>query len=271
MRICKNNGAMDMRSYMCLIFSFLLFAAPPVFAEDSSDEIADIITSESPEVAEESDSMPITSESSSVAELEPQEKLPPYETERPNTSFQFHMSMQALGSAYTTQNTSGRLEYDVKAFGATYEFLPVFLQGIGLFGLGATFNFYNISDYIMPNGQADELGARSFSLWSFGGVARYQARWFRGQWLVPYAGYEYQHMAYNFSKGAGKGNTIVSGPVFGGLLYLNWLSHHDARILHQDYGIERSYLFAEVKNLTAADEPSLDIDQAIYFGLRLEF
>lgn len=197
--------------------------------------------------------------------------VPLYDRENPNLGIELHGSIQALGTSIKSTQLDGAGtptgaldESNVRNFGLGFEYEPGFLQGIGVVSLGPSFNFYVLE----PEG---DLTKNAFSIYSFGGSIKYQLKFMRGQFLVPFVGFESQVIRYSFQNAnLGEGTTTASGPTFGAMLLLNGFEPSASHSLWAESGIRRSYLFAEFKNLTAG-EPTLSTDgTAIYFGIRVE-
>jgi hypothetical protein len=191
--------------------------------------------------------------------------VPMYDRENPNWGVDIHGSLQALGATgIATENAAGIVDHDIRNFGFGVEYEPEFLQSIGVVSIGPSANLYVAS----PSG---ELTSGAFSIMSAGMSAKYQLKFWRGQPLVPFFGYEIQMIKYRFEVDEiGSGITTAQGPVFGAMLLLNWMEPSAAHSLWADTGIKRTYLVGEMKMLTAG-EPLLSVDgQALYFGLRME-
>jgi hypothetical protein len=192
--------------------------------------------------------------------------IPMYDRENPNWGIDIHGSLQALGATgITTANAAtGEIDHDIRNFGFGVEYEPEFLQSLGVVSIGPSANLYVAS----PSGS---LTSGSFSILSGGMSLKYQLKFWRGQPLVPFFGYEIQMIKYRFAvEEIGSGITTAQGPVFGAMLLLNWMEPSAAHSLWADTGIKRTYLVGEMKMLTAG-EPLLSVDgQALYFGLRME-
>jgi hypothetical protein len=193
--------------------------------------------------------------------------IPVYDRANPHWGIDIHGSMEALGTSIKADDTEGNTtETNVRNFGLGFEYEPEFLQSIGVVSIGPSFNMYIMDP-------AGDITSGPFSIYSVGASVKYQLKFMRGQWFVPFAGYEYQQIRYSFQDAnVGSGWTSSSGPVFGGMLLLNWMEPSAAYNLFADSGIRRSYLVGEVKNLQSSDIDVLSSDGiAIYFGLRLEY
>lgn len=192
---------------------------------------------------------------------------PVYDRERPNWGFQATFSPQALGKPLTVESTdtNGNVtgeDFDVIGISLEFDYLPSFLQAVGVFGLGITANLYPVS----PEGLTDNFA----SLISAGFNLQYQARFFDGQWLVPTVGFEGQLVHYNLTD-IGSGKTFLTGTSFGAMLLLNGLEPSSARQSYLENGIKRSYLTAQFRHLTSSDNLVDTIGNALYIGFRLEY
>jgi hypothetical protein len=109
-----------------------------------------------------------------------------------------------------------------------------------------------------------------FSLYSFGGQIRYQARYFREQVIVPVVGYTVESFYYSFTRGA-TGNLISSGPTAGLWFLLNFLEPQSASQFYINSGVLRSYLILEYRNMRGSDANVSFSGGSYYFGVRCEF
>lgn len=241
---------------------------PVVDETESEEELDSPSTFTSPtqtaEVAEPVEEGPRAS-AAGTSERRWERGVPRYEQERPNFAFQITSSLQAFGASQPFEDEDGEVvKYDIRNFGLGFDYQPAFLQDVGVLSVGATLNIYPVA----PQGGLTE---GPLDLWAAGFIAKYQARYIRGQWVVPYVGYETQFLNYKFQDDfVGSGTTTMSGPLFGALLLLNWMEPDAAFHLYSDTGIKRSYLFAEWKNLTAGEGSFTMGEPTLYFGLRLE-
>ncbi len=188
--------------------------------------------------------------------------VPAYYRDRPTAAFKMQGSTQALGDGITYNG----VDYDVRGFGFGLDWLPKFIQPIGVVGFGASFNLYPI----LPLGGPTRGG---FNVFSFGGSVTYQAQYWDGQPIVPFIGYEWQQFKYKFYQGAAvdSGWTLASGMTAGVHFLLNWIEPDAAYEAFKNTGIRRSYLTAEWKQLRTDYNPLDSVDHALYFGLRVEY
>ncbi len=242
--------------------------------DDSIDEPLDEekLVSEPESLAPEASQETVTEasqdvdDSDSVSEKKWERGIPRYDQERPSIGFQIVYSPNALNDDLVATNEVGVNEsYTMSQIGIGIDWQPKFIQALGVVALGATGNIYPVSPL-------DGITSGGLDIWSVGVSGKYQAKWFRGQWVVPYAGYEAQYLNYSTQTNEiGSGNTVLTGPVFGALLLLNWMEPRAAFELYDNTSIKRSYLFAEWKNLTSDTQPLFSTNQAsLHFGLRLE-
>lgn len=138
------------------------------------------------------------------------------------------------------------------------EWQPPWIQAAGIFSLGAALDY---SFGVIGGG--------------VGGVARYQARYFRNQPIVPFGGYTALYylvpastsgVAAAFQSLQG---TLIHGPFAGLNILLNIFDSDAAASFFVDYGVLRTYLVLEGRffqgmNLNAGSA-------TLYSGLRLEF
>lgn len=255
------------------------YEEPPPAAEASAptEELPPEQTAEAPPAPLEDVTVPaepeaVASETESGTSTKRWDRsVPLYERETPNWGWDIHGSMQALGKSIkspeldTNGNATGNInETDVVNFGLGFEWEPSFLQSIGVVSLGPSFNLYTMQ----PGG---DLTENAFSVYSLGFSAKYQLNFMRGQWLVPFVGFESQLIHYSFNDAdVGTGWTTAVGPTFGALIALNWMEPSAAHNLFADTGIRRSYLVGEIKQMTAGEDLLSTDGIAIYFGLRLE-
>lgn len=189
----------------------------------------------------------------SVTAKQRKERAANYDNYLPEWALQIDASLNGLGPNPISPPTVTSLS-SAASIGAEYQ--PRFLQDIGVVSLGLNTNFY---------------GAQSqFLAFSVGGLVRYQAKFFRQQFLVPMAAYAFEYFNYYLNNGA-TGRTLSQGPQFGLWLLLNALDQEAARDFFIDNHVARTYLVLEAHNMNASD---INIDFggfSFYFGLRFEF
>jgi hypothetical protein len=186
-------------------------------------------------------------------------RIPSYTLTRPSWGVSATGAIKALGgqSLAPEQTTPTR----ALQFAAEYQF--PFLQDAGVFSAGPSVGIYPII-----GGQ--KITNTPVSLWEAGGQVRYQARFFREQPVVPFAGYEMQYMNYRLNTGP-SGSLTASGPLFGAMLLLNFIEPSSAAEFYVTQGVSRSYLTAEFKSLSGSDGKLAFSGLSLFLGLRLEF
>lgn len=200
------------------------------------------------------------SRAESVAEARKERGVPYYQLSRPNWGVELAGSASALGGQDVVAQQGG---VATRAFTIQFEYQPEFIQSIGVIGFGPSVSLYPI----LPAGA---VSPKAFSNFAVGGQIRYQARFFREQILVPMAGFEAQMLRYDFNS-IGPGTATLTGPFFGAMLLLNVFEPSSAAEMYIDTGISRSYLVAELKNLSGAGGGVTVSGSSLYFGLRFEF
>ncbi len=221
-------------------------------------ESAPVAEGEAPPADETASAETVTGESAATYTYK---RIPLYERHQPEWSVMLTGATKALDN----QNPYGEgAEFNVRGFSLQWEYQPKYLQAIGVVGIGAGFQLY-------PTDWSED--GRSSSLadsWSIGGLIRYQARFFREQIVVPTVGFQFESLAYRYGNWQ-TARTTLQGPVFGGMLLLNWFEKESAGDLYTNYGISRSYLVAELRTLSGGDE-LIDVSgSSLFFGLRIEY
>ncbi|MEK6704643.1 MAG: hypothetical protein AABZ06_02545 [Bdellovibrionota bacterium] len=193
-------------------------------------------------------------------------RIPMFHLNHPNWSVELVGSVKAFGGNNIVSDQGG---YPVRAVSLGFSYQPNFLQSIGVISLGPTLSVYPISNEagIMPTQLS--LWSSRLSLWSIGGVIQYQARFFREQPIVPVFGFSTESLKYTFT-GDRSGRTMAQGPFFGIYVLLNILDPSGAAEFYVNTGILRSYLVAELRNITGGNDVVSITGQSLFFGLRLE-
>jgi hypothetical protein len=277
-----------MRKARFLIVAAGILASPFAALADESDELPALAPegSEAPMDAQLSDSQgdeleapseaqaeippPTDSESAevpletAVSEAYSYNRIPLYQRHRPEWAASLSAAPQAFGNQNPSASQTG--SGDVLGFSLQWEFQPQVLQEFGVLGFGAGLQLYPV----FPETEGVEIAGSKTSNWSIGGQVRYQARFFREQILVPFAGFQLESLAYRYS-GNQVARTTLQGPIFGGMLLLNALEPSAAGDIFSNHGISRSYLVAELRALTGGDS-EIQIDgSSLFFGLRIEY
>ncbi|MBC7386014.1 MAG: hypothetical protein H7301_07630 [Cryobacterium sp.] len=191
--------------------------------------------------------------------------IPLYDRENPTRAIDFHGSLAALGNPGIQTDLGPGTEPErvsVKNFGVGYEFEPAALQKMGVFSIGPSLSVYYVDDA--------SITSSAFSIYGLGLNLKYQFKYWRGQAFVPFVGYEAEMIKYSIIDGQ-SGITTAKGLTFGAMLALNWLEPSAAHNLFSEYGIRRTYLVGEMKQLTAGETLLSTDGTALYFGLRMEY
>jgi hypothetical protein len=186
-------------------------------------------------------------------------QIPIYQRVRPTWGTDLSASLRGLGSGTEVQGatSSSRLN----GFSLRMEYQPAWIQAVGVFGLGLSFQSFTLPE---------QLGASGLGSYSVGAQARYQLRLLREQWIVPYAGYAVERVAYRLRAG-GSGSFLSQGPFFGAALLLNFLEPSVAADAYAGTGIVRTYLFAELRTPSTGDSVVRVSGRSPFFGLRFEY
>ncbi len=192
---------------------------------------------------------------------------------RPQLGLQLFASPNVLNNAKTEQyfvQKGFAGDPVVSAIGLMADYQPAFLQVLGVFDLGATIAIHPI--FPSPNPYVNSIASN----YTLGLQAKYQLRFFSGQFLVPVVGYFADAFFYAFNQPNSpstvtQGRTVIQGPLLGAWLLLNWMEPSVARDYFVDSGASRTYLTFEARKMVS-NEPSLPINGFTYlFGLRSEF
>jgi hypothetical protein len=187
-------------------------------------------------------------------------RVPLYQQLKPLWGMELSGSLKALGrSSDIPFLTDGK----IRAACFKFELQPSFFQKLGVLGFGPSIHLYPVS----PIGQVTRA---AIGLWSIGSQVRYQARFFREQPLVPYAGYGVERWYYRFVDGS-QGRFFAKGPYLGAQFLLNFLDQETAAEFYVNSGVLRSYLVAEIKTLQGSDDLVQLVGSSYYFGIRFEF
>lgn len=190
-----------------------------------------------------------------TAEFRRKKKYPAYQLKRPGFGIEIAMSPKALGDG---------IEFNsVRPLGIQFDFQPTFIQSIGVIGIGPSLEIYPIS------APAPGL-VKTPASWAAGGQVRYQFRIFREQVLVPMAGYSLHYLKYKLSSNT-QGAMNLNTALFGAYILLNVFEPSAAHEMYMNTGITRSYLVAELRQMTGEDENAALSSSSYYFGLRFEF
>lgn len=209
------------------------------------------------------DTLPPEPEHESVAsvteDFDP--RIPRFTVMRPEWSFQFSGSLKAFGDKNIDERQGAT--NPARAIRLSWQYQPAFLQSFGIISLGPSFTIYPL-----PPGAG--VTPKFYSIWSAGGEIQYQARFFREQPLVPYAGYAMEYLSYTLTGGA-TGRLTAKGVFFGGSLLLNWFEPRAAAAFFSNHGVTRSYLFGELRGLEATGVHFSLSGTSLFFGVRIEW
>lgn len=175
---------------------------------------------------------------------------------------QWALGISASLSAFPDTLTPPHMASDEPIYGTqlVFDFQPSIFQSAGVFGLGVVAEFLKY-----PGSFSNSPGMNGI-----GGELRYQAYYVRQQWLVPYMAYQWVQVFYDFKQGP-KGILSTSGPLYGISLLLNGFSQQDSGEFYEEWGIARSYLFAELHTEKGIDRGITLQGRSLFFGLRLEW
>jgi hypothetical protein len=191
--------------------------------------------------------------------------FPRYQLHRPEWAFQFSFSPRAFSGQGLSPAQGTNPTY---AYQLLFEYQPAFLQGFGVLGFGPSARLYSF-----PNAN---VTANTFSVYSYGGQIRYQARYFREQVVVPMVAYTFEILSSEFidpssgSVSSKDKRAQLQGPSFGAWILLNFLDRSSANSLYLNTGITRTYLTFEAKK-ERGTVSRIPLNLWSYFvGLRLE-
>lgn len=198
-------------------------------------------------------------ESPARSEIDYDLDRPRYQRLRPSVGIAVSGAWQALGGTDIVPEVGGA---SIRSVDIRAEYLFPGLQSIGVIGLGATASVY-------PIASASSVANSNLSLWGVGLTARYQARFFTEQFLVPTFAYDATSFRYIFSSGK-SGRTNLTGPSFGVWILINALDSESAGNFYSNWGGKRTYLTAEMKTLSGGDGVITVSGASYYAGLRIE-
>jgi hypothetical protein len=184
--------------------------------------------------------------------------VPKYIFMRPDWGAQFAASLNAFGNSLIPEQGN----HPVYALNILAEYQPPGLQSYGVFGFGP------LAEAFLINGA--EVTPSPISLFGLGVHARYQARYFVEQIVVPVVGYSIEYFNYRFNTGV-RGSLISSGPTLGVWILLNFIDRRSASMFYLNSGVLRSYLVAEWRNMSGEDSNISYSGGSYYLGVRLEF
>ncbi len=184
---------------------------------------------------------------------------PLYQQQRPNWAVEIAGAAKALGPDTLFP---GQTSQKLRGVALQFEFQPAFVQTFGILGFGPSLSLYPA----LGGG----LTRNAIGIWSGGGQVRYQARFFKNQFLVPMVGYSAEQVTYSLASGT-KGSFTAKGAFFGGMLLLNLLDPMTAAEMYVNQGVYRTYVLAEFRNLQGGDSDVALTGRSAFFGLRFEY
>jgi len=187
----------------------------------------------------------------------------PYNRERPAWAFELAYSPSGLGNGGGLPGATGTETRAVRGLTTQIEWQPPWIQAIGVLGLGASLQYYSE----LPQGDLIPSGSH---LWSAGLQARYQLKFFEGQWVVPMGGYSIERVQYKLDSGTGF--FLARGPFAGVMLLLNPFEPSVAGEAYASMGIKRTYLVGELRLREGNSSSGVAIrENAIFAGIRSEW
>ncbi|MBU6375875.1 MAG: procyclic acidic repetitive family protein [Bdellovibrionales bacterium] len=187
--------------------------------------------------------------------------VPFYQQKRPNWALEISAAARSgLGnlSSISSADPSG-----IRSFQIQGEFQPQWFQLLGVLGIGGSGALYLTSP---TNAVTQSLAG----LLSYGYQARYQARWIRNQWVVPFVGYRGKVLRYQLKNDLA-GTLSTQGVFYGGMILLSALDEASAAEMYANMGVSRVYLLAEASSLEGSDSNITLKGSTYFFGLRFEF
>lgn len=193
-------------------------------------------------------------------------RIPGYQKTKPSWAFAITSSLRPLGEQNFLPLTAeeSKKGTTLRGLSAQFEWQPKFVQAIGVLGIGVSAGAYRFFDLATT-----KPAVPTWPLYSVGGQIRYQLRVFREQPIVPMFGYsaEFNRVLLRSMQG----NFLTHGWVAGAGLLLNIFEPSAAANFYARSGISRSYLVAELRNMTSNDPVLSFSGRSLFFGLRMEF
>jgi|GEM_PF-971707 len=266
-----------------LILLALIAALPALssFALAANEEDADILTApmeplpsiegETSNLSEELSEVPVGEVGPEIAAPQPA----PASTQRTETTFEatrrgyqyvrpeWATAWTFSGNAFTNASTVPTLEnHLIRSFRVQIEYQPTFVQSIGVIGIGPSLSLY-------PYSKSNDILLPVYRIWSLGTQFRYQAKFFREQIVVPFAGFAFEQVIYHLTDLSGR--VPLSGAFFGLMLLLNPFEPDAAGEAYVASGISRSYLVAELRSASGQDANVTLASSSLSLGFRVEF
>lgn len=186
-------------------------------------------------------------------------RIPIYQRARPEWAIELASSIKPLSSVTIhPEQSDGSV---LRAFSLQVEYQPAFIQKFGVLGVGLGGSAYAF----IPRSE----GVTALPVWSVGGQARYQLRYFREQPIVPMVGYSGEYWVYHSPETDSR--FVAHGLLAGGWLLLNVFDSKTAANFFVERGVARSYLVGEVRFLAANGSSNVSFKgNSFFFGLRFE-
>ncbi len=187
----------------------------------------------------------------------------PYNRERPNWAFDLAYSPSGLGVGGALPGGSSAEVRSVRGLTTQVEWQPSWIQAIGVIGVGVGLQVYSR----LPAGG---VTPQATSVWSASLQARYQLKFFEGQWVVPMGGYAVERVQYNL--GGERSFFLAQGPFVGAMILLNPLEPSVAGDAYVSLGIKRTYLMGELRLREGRSASGVALgENAIFAGIRSEW
>lgn len=182
------------------------------------------------------------------------------------TDFAFSLAFSPRAYGRSTEEIDLGV-YRTNGIEAQIEWMPRITQNIGMFGVGGTAAIYPVTEghNTMPVGRTQN----AWSVWSMGGILRYQARYLRRQILVPYAAISVETLRYRLRDNT-NGTLFLAGPRVGLYLFADLIDEEAAAWMYLNSGVARTYLLGEMR-LHSGNNTAFKFDGTGYFlGVRVE-
>ncbi|MCM2279471.1 MAG: hypothetical protein NDJ89_15455 [Oligoflexia bacterium] len=184
------------------------------------------------------------------------------------TSARFGLEITAGTSGFGTQQfetSAGGLPFTKKPLRTQFD--VHLLESIGVVGVGPSLEYYftEVADGYRTAGAVPGVTKAV----AVGAQARYQARYFEWQTLVPMISYSFEKLNYRLSDGA-RGWADAKGLTVGAWLYLNALDRATAASFRRELGVSRTYITFERRTLLGADERIALSGSSYQLGMRFE-
>ncbi len=153
-------------------------------------------------------------------------------------------------------------------YALSFEFQPGdslnYSQNYGVFGFGPQIALH------VPTEKVSRLQSDVIYDYSVGGVVRYQALFFSHQFIVPSIAYTAELWRFKLRNNM-TGNMWVKGPTLGVWVLLNFFDSENGKDFFYDYGIARTYVVFEMKQMKGSLGEVATSGRSYFGGLRFEF